>query len=219
MKKIILIAGILAIIGSCKKKSDDQAKDPGEFFISFKTADSTYTYKSGDSFSYVCGNITGYYPDGVISYHPSTYITPMPVDLDLSIPIIKFEFNYYAKCAGCNPDLTTYGNATFYVGSRNICKTDAPYSKHCPDNNGCSINFTDAAGIVLNSREADQPSGRYFYIDSVINYQYRLSNYNNLNYDKIIVGRFACRVWDPANKTYSKDLTEGKFRMPVWRNY
>lgn len=219
MKKIILVVCILSIIAGCKKKSDDQAaKSPGKFYISFKIADSTFNYRSNDTtFTYVCYGITGHHSDGRTSFHPTTFITPLP--LELEVYKIRFEFNYYAPCVNCIPDYTKYGNEAFFTGSRNICKTDQLYTKHCTDNKGCTISWTDASGTELHSLYGNQPAGAFFYIDSVYNYQYRGADMNVLDYDKIIVGRFACRVFDPANTSYTKDLTEGKFRMPVWRNY
>lgn len=219
MKKIILVAGVLAVVGSCKKKANDQLdKGPGEFYISFKTVDSTYNYKSGDKFTYVCGSVTVHHPSSPSSYHPNTYIAPLPLNIDMYS--IKFQFTYKADCYECNPDMIKYGNKTFYVGPRNICKTDPMVSsKYCPDNDVVMIYWTDAAGKSLKSQAGDQPAGNYFYIDSVFDYRYSSANFNLLNYEKIIVGRFSGRVFDPENKTYSKDLTEGKFRMPIWRNY
>lgn len=219
MKKIILIAGILAIVGSCKKKAADQPdKGPGEFYISFKTADSTYNYKTGDKFSYVCGSLTSHSPYSPPIYYPNTYITPLPLNTD--VYTIKFQFSHEADCSACNHDMIKYGNETFYVGSKNICKTDPMSSgKYCLGNDVVMIYWTDATGKFLRSQAGDQPAGNYFYIDSVFDYRYGSANFNLLNFEKIIVGRFSCRVFDPENKTYSKDFTEGKFRMPIWRNY
>ena len=219
MKKIILLAGILAVAGSCKKKADHQPdKGPGEFYISFKTDDSTYDYKVDDKFTYVCGRALSSDLSSSITYRADASITPLPLNTD--VYSIKLQFNYETECSGCYHDLEKFGNEIFNVGAKKLCKIDSMLlNRFCTGNDVVMVYFTDAAGKIWNSQTGDQPAGNHFYIDSVFDYRSRSANFNLLDYDKIIVGRFSCRVFDKENKTSYKDFKEGKFRMPAWRNY
>lgn len=175
-------------------------------------------YKAGDKFTYLRGGSTSLYP----SYHfsPNTYFTPLPINTN--VHSIGFQFEYEPACPRCDPDMTKYGNEIFTVGTRQICYTGSTltqiYDLFCPSNDGVVIFWTDANGRLLNSTAGYQPAGKFFSIDSVIDYHNESPSNSLLAFDKIISGRFTCRVFDPENKAYYKDFTGGSFRIPIWRN-
>jgi hypothetical protein len=82
---------------------------------------------------------------------------------------------------------------------------------------GATVYYTPENGKLLNSAAVVQPAGSYFIIDSVINF-HSSDTRPYYDFDKIISGRFQCRVFDPENHTVSADLLSGKFRMPIWKN-
>jgi hypothetical protein len=114
------------------------------------------------------------------------------------------------------------GDSLFKTGQRTICFTGINYVSSlgelsCYNTASVAIFWTTPQGILQNSGSGFQPSTSFYQIDSVISFHH-VENLNLKDYDKIIIGSFQCRIFDPTDTTKYTDLTNGHFRMPVWRN-
>ena len=141
---------------------------------------------------------------------PSTYISPLPTNV--GIETVGFGFGLEETLPDFTVPLVAEGDSLFGKGARLFCNQEI----NCLDGNHIKI-FWTFNSILMNSSYSGQPLDSYFYIDSVQDYHHT-ENLNLKIYDKIITGRFRCKIFDPEDTTVSKELTNGTFRMPVWRN-
>ncbi len=93
-----------------------------------------------------------------------------------------------------------------------------PIDLTCSDNNGITLYFNSTGGNLFNSGSGIQPGSSFYSIDSVTDFHSRDTTLYYGNYDKIISGRFTCRMFNPENLAEYQDLTQGEFRMPIWLN-
>jgi hypothetical protein len=209
---------------SCKKNSSPSGSQPPsqDFHISFSTPDSNYDYQTGLNYQYLRD---GSMADNLASdgYHfeisPATEISPLP--MNANIHTAGFVFNYYQVYQG-SPPWTAIGDSLFKTGQRTICFTGINYASSlgglaCYSPASVVLFWTTPQGILQNSGSGFQPSTSFYQIDSVITFHH-VENLTLKYYDKIIIGSFQCRIFDPTDTTKYTDLTNGHFRMPVWKN-
>jgi hypothetical protein len=225
MVRRLCTTALIAILFSCQKSSHQPAsKVDSNFYISFSTTDSNYSYREGISALYFRGGPDG---SGVTSngwyfwIDPSTYMSPLQGNSNTYLA--GFYFDYYNVFGGYNFPYTDIGDTLLTAGTYGICNTGIDYALigtfdfGCPLRTDVNIVMQPSSGTLYVTASSAQPIGTFFTIDSVSNVHY-VDNDNLRDYDKIISGRFQCRVFNPADTSIHLDLTNGRFRMPVWRN-
>jgi hypothetical protein len=225
MKNLLpLVLGITLFI-SCNKKEEEKQPEykVHDFFVSFKVLDSTYNYKVGTNYAYESGTAT----NAAIGSQSSSFraITSIiPIPLDANNKKIYFAFTGGAfLCLSCDKEAEAreIGNLLFANNKEyKVGYTGLNYNTLTHDiwyTGGVAIAMQFDQCKYLASTPAVQPQSTFFIIDSVINESYTNLTYGSNSYEKIIIGRFNCRLFCPENTTIYKDLVEGKFRMPIWR--
>jgi hypothetical protein len=213
MLKYLIISLNILLIASCKKNMTDIHEVSQDFFVAFSCNDSNYKYETGKQYQYLRGGSQGDFPQSLgldFATEPSTYISPLPTNL--GIETVGFEFGLEEIFSDFTIHWVDLGDSLFRKGSRLFCNQEI----NCLDGNHMKV-FWTFKSIRMNSSYSGQPSDSYFYIDSVQDYHHT-ENLNLKIYDKIITGRFQCKIFTPGDTTVSKELINGTFRMPVWRN-
>lgn len=223
----ICIFCIMFFLCACHK-TDKPAADNQDFYISFTTAGTDIKYEVGSNFQYLRGGTqsTQYITEGIqFGIYPATYLSPLPTNVN--IYTAGFSFGYDTLITSYTlPNAIPYtniGNTLFTTGEHSICYTGMNHAfdglmsaLSCANAKGISF-FWTKDGVMLNSAAVRQPLGSFCRIDTVLNHHHD-DPLNLKIYDKIISGSFQCRVYNPADFSQYYDLTNGKFRMPVWRN-
>lgn len=213
INKWLVIGLIILLIASCKKNRPDIREVSQDFYIAFSCNDSNYKYETGQEYQYLRGGFEGEMlaSSGVdFAIGPSTYISPLPTNV--GIQTAGFQFGLEEIIPDFNVPWVDLGDSLFRKGARIFCNQEV----NCSDGNHIKV-FWTFNSTLMNSSYSGQPLDSYFYIDSVQDYHHR-ENLNLKIYDKIITGRFRCKIFNPGDTTVSKLLTNGTFRMPVWRN-
>ena len=216
---------LLIIFISCKKNVS-QKPDPGIFYARFKINDSAVSYNNNAD--YYFWQSRGIATDaGGDYYFPTTYISPVAALYSNVGAYYSFGqiFSYQPGCPNCYPvNWTQYGDTIFATGPRKYCYTGLhyvaqPMELDLVDNHSVLVYLNSKEGNLLNSGSYPQPAWSYYSIDTATYFHVReITNINSGNYDKIISGRFACRVFNPVDTADYLDITEGVFRMPIWLN-
>ena len=225
MKTLLSFFLVLIALISCKKNTSDKP-DPGTFYVRFKLNDSTVSYTNNAD--YYFWEDMGLSSSGSgLQFFPITYISPV-ADLHSNIGVYYSFAQVYSylppPCATCwGTSWAQYGDTIFAPGSRKYCNTGwtlvgGPFELACGTNNTTTLFITSNAGNLLNSGTHPQPAWSYYSIDTATDFHFRGTTPSSADYDKIISGRFACRVFNPIDTADHLDITEGEFRMPIWLN-
>lgn len=213
-----LLFTILTIISACHKTAPPVDSN---FYISFTAGNSNYLYKQGQNAQYFRGG-TSADNFGNFFIDPSTYMSPLQTNLN--IYLAGFVFDYQTYLSSLTIPFTSIGDTLFATRSYGLCNTGVGFAYNgeigafaCPLRSDVGVVAQAPNGTLYTSVTSIQPAGSFYIIDSIVNAHY-VDNDNLRDYDKIITGRFQCRVFDPVNSSIYLDLTNGKFRMPVWRN-
>jgi hypothetical protein len=215
MKRIIVYClCTLVLISSCTK---ERKPDPGPFFISYTTQGADFHISPGSEYLFKQGTSIATDAGGNHQFSPITMFFPASPHNE---NIYRIGFIFSSGQTGSNVDWVNLGNSIFQQKAYSICYTGVNYANFleglsCPG--GATIYYTPDNGKLLNSASVVQPAGSYFIIDTVTDF-HSTDTRANYDFDKIISGRFQCRVYNPEKHTEYADLSSGKFRMPIWRN-
>jgi hypothetical protein len=224
MKVYSLFVLFLVICVSCKKNDAEKPKpSPGPFYARFKINDSAVSYTNNTDYYFEQGRGTSTDGAGHSEYFPTTFISPVARQYSNVNVYYSFGqvFSYTPTCPDCIPSFSEFGDALFVTGPRGYCYTGINFVAEqlelaCSDNHRMSIYLNSKQGNLLNSGSAPQPAWSYYSIDTVTIFHMREATLSSGSYDKIISGRFACRVFNPLDTADHLDITEGVFRMPIW---
>ena len=214
-KKVPFCLLTIFFIISCKK--DVKQADPGPFFISYTTQGTYFYISPGNDYLLTQGTAMGTDAGGNHQFIPTTrFFQASPHNEN----IYRIGFLFSSALTGSTIDWAAVGNSIFQAKTYTICYTGVNYANFLEGLScigGATVYYTPVNGILHNSTAVIQPAGSYFVIDTVTAY-HSVDARPNYNFDKIISGRFQCRVFDPENHAVYIDLSLGKFRMPVWKN-
>jgi hypothetical protein len=211
--KWLLTIILILLIASCKKNTSGANQPSKDFYIAFSYNDSNYKYETGGQYQYLRGGSQGevYTSTGLdFGISPSTYISPLPINAGIQTVGLGFDLDEIFP--GNTILWVDMGDSIFRTGARLFCSPGF----NCSDGSHINI-FWTLNSVVMNSSYSNQPLDSFFSIDTGKDFHHT-ENLNLKDYDKIITGRFQCKVFNPGDTSVSNELTNGKFRMPVWRN-
>ncbi len=216
---------LLILLISCKKNASEKP-GPGPFYASFRINESAVSYNNNADYYFEQGRGTSMDGGGNYEYFPTTYVSLVaPQNSNVGVYYSFGQvFSYTPPCPNCYPALwTQFGDSLFVTGPLKYCYTGINFVAQqlqlaCGDNHSMSIYLNSKEGNLLNSGSDPQPAWSYYSIDTVRDFHVRETTISSGSYDKIISGRFACRVFNPLDSTDYLDIIEGQFRMPIWLN-
>lgn len=219
-----MILLIFLSLFSCSKSDHTEAVNHIDFFIKYQLDDSLYVYQDGDKYSYYNEGSSSIpiNEDQGSSIKPDIYFGAVD---DLNTRFIGFIFETgVPHDTYFNPQLLSqYGDKVFSKGNRTIVNSNIaafiqPYDMLPNSANGVIIYWRVDKDKYYISHADVQPEGSFFSIDSVVKQSYKDNMNSWRNYELVLFGHFSCRVYNPENKNIYKDITNGQFVMPAWRD-
>jgi hypothetical protein len=192
-----------------------------DFYIRFKVSGQAYEYKIDEGYGYNQWTNMVNNNNGTYMLYPSIRLYP---NTPINMNVYSLGFNFPGYQVSSSIDWIKSGDNIFRAGAMSYCFIgntilyEYPFDAHCTGGDGISFYWDPPGEKKKYSARDRQPSSSYFNIDSVENYHYDNVDNNNYDFDKIIKGRFKCRVFEVDDPTKYYDIEEGEFKFGIWKN-